>query len=119
MGLSHLGEGEDPVDHGPVGPLGDLGEDLGEGDAGPHGRAEDRQVLDEDVGEDELDREPVWWYQVRFDAPGPIRALKITNSILFEVFDDQSNVLRVVKFPEEDRRAYYFAHGEESVRIEF
>jgi len=70
-------------------------------------------------GDDELDREPVWWYQVRFDAPEPIQAARITNTVLFEIFDDQSNILRVVDFPQETRRAYYFAPGEETIEIEF
>ena len=70
-------------------------------------------------GDDALDREPVWWYQVRYTAPDPIRSARITNTILFEIFDDQSNVLRVVRFPEETRRAYYFAPGEETIQIEF
>lgn len=70
-------------------------------------------------GYDELDREPVWSYQIRFDAPAPVRQLRITNTILFEVFGDQRNVVRVVKFPEERRSAYYFAHGEETVEITF
>jgi hypothetical protein len=70
-------------------------------------------------GDDALDREPVWWYQVRFAAPEPIRSARITNTVLFEIFTDQSNVLRVVRFPEETRRAYYFAPGEETIQIEF
>jgi hypothetical protein len=70
-------------------------------------------------GEDELDREPVWNVQLRFDAPEAIRAMRITYTVLFEVFDDQRNVLRVVKFPEERRLAYYFAEGEETVEISF
>jgi hypothetical protein len=80
------------------------------------------EVLDGQIvgsGDDELDREPVWWYQVQYTASGPIRAARITNTILFEIFHDQSNVLRVVRFPEETRRAYYFAHGEETIEIEF
>lgn len=70
-------------------------------------------------GDDALDREPVWWYQVRYTAPEPIRSARIINTLLFEIFDDQSNVLRVVRFPEETRRAYYFAPGEETIQIEF
>lgn len=70
-------------------------------------------------GEDELDREPVWWYQIRFEAPKPIRSARITNTVLFEIFDDQSNVLRVVRFPEEDRQAFFFAPGEETHEISF
>jgi len=70
-------------------------------------------------GDDALDREPVWWYQVRFNGAEPIRSARITNTLLFEIFSDQSNVLRVVRFPDETRRAYYFAPGEEAVEIEF
>lgn len=70
-------------------------------------------------GEDELDREPVWWYQVQFGASAAISSARVTNTVLFEVFDDQRNVLRVVRFPEESRQAFYFAPGEESVEVRF
>lgn len=70
-------------------------------------------------GYDELDREPVWTYQLRYDARGPIRGARITNTILFEVFADQRNVVRVVKFPEGERRAYYFSPGEDTREITF
>jgi hypothetical protein len=81
------------------------------------GKALEGQIVGS--GDDALDREPVWWYQVRYTAPEPIRSARITNTLLFEIFDDQSNVLRVVRFPEETRRAYYFAPGEETIQIEF
>lgn len=70
-------------------------------------------------GDDELDREPVWWYQVQYTSSETILSARITNTVLFEVFADQSNVLRVVRFPEESRRAYYFAPGEETIEVEF
>lgn len=70
-------------------------------------------------GYDELDREPIWTYQVRYDAPAPIGSARITNTILFEIFPDQRNVVRIVKFPEETRRAYYFAPGEETQEVRF
>jgi hypothetical protein len=70
-------------------------------------------------GEDELDREPVWWYQLRFEAAEVIRSARVTNTILFEIFDDQSNVLRVVKFPQEDRQAFFFGPGEETHDVTF
>jgi len=70
-------------------------------------------------GEDELDREPVWWYQVQFEAPEAIQSARITNTILFEIFGDQSNVLRVVKFPQEDRQAFFFGPGEETHDVTF
>ena len=43
----------------------------------------------------------------------------ITNTLLFELFGDQSNVLRVARFPEGNRKAYYFAAGEETVEVKF
>lgn len=70
-------------------------------------------------GYDEMDREPVWWYQVAYDLPGPFEGARVTNTVLMEIFDDQSNVLRVVRFPEETRRAYYFSPGEKTVEIKF
>jgi hypothetical protein len=80
---------------------------------------EDLQARIVGSGFDELDREPIWWYQVAFDLPAPIKAARITNTLLLELFKDQRNVLRVVHFPEETRNAYYFASGEETVDIEF
>jgi hypothetical protein len=70
-------------------------------------------------GYDEVDREPVWYYQIAFDAPGPIESLRITNTILFEVFDDQRNVLRTASFPEGRRQAFYFVTGEETNEVKF
>ncbi|MGD2122852.1 MAG: hypothetical protein PVJ76_13955 [Gemmatimonadota bacterium] len=70
-------------------------------------------------GYDELDREPVWWYQVAYEAPEPIQALRVTYTVLFEVFEDQRNVLRVAHFPEGKRQAFYFARGEETSDVEF
>jgi hypothetical protein len=70
-------------------------------------------------GEDELDREPVWWYQIRYEAKDPIRSARITNTVLFEIFDDQSNVLRVVRFPEGNRQAFFFGAGEETHEVSF
>jgi hypothetical protein len=68
-------------------------------------------------GEDALDREPVWWYRIRYSADAPIRSLAITNTILFELFDDQRNLLKLVHFPDETQRTYYFAPGEDSIRV--
>lgn len=68
-------------------------------------------------GEDALDREPVWWYRVQYRADGPIRSLAITNTVLFELFDDQRNLLKLIHFPDEAQRTYYFAPGEDSIRV--
>ena len=70
-------------------------------------------------GEDELDREPVWWYRVQYRADTPVRQLSLVNTFLFELFDDQRNILRVVHFPAEAQRTYYFAPGEDSIQVSF
>jgi len=70
-------------------------------------------------GEDESDREPIWWYQIRFDAPRAIRSARIKNTLLLEIFDDQRNILKVIHYPEEVPRTFYFATGEEWVEIVF
>lgn len=72
-------------------------------------------------GEDALDREPVWWYAVEFEAPGagppPGAGFRLGNSLLLELFGDQRNVVKVVRFPDEAQRTYAFARGEEVVEV--
>jgi hypothetical protein len=64
-------------------------------------------------GEDELDRHPTWWVVVHYQAAAPIRDVTIRNTLLFELFDDQRNVMKLVRFPEESQETVYFAAGEE------
>lgn len=81
-------------------------------------------------GQDMLDREPVWEVVVRFapaaDPPAaathaatPTAELRIRNTLLFELFDDQRNVVKVMKFPEQTQRTFYFAPGEEEHVVRF
>ncbi len=70
-------------------------------------------------GEDLLDREPVWWYTVQFDAPAAVGTFRVRNTLLFELFDDQRNVVKFVHFPDEAQRTYSFATGEEEFEIRF
>jgi hypothetical protein len=70
-------------------------------------------------GEDLLDREPVWWYTLQFDAPGPVTAFRVRNTLLFELFDDQRNVVKFVHFPDEAQKTYSFAVGEEEFEVRF
>jgi hypothetical protein len=70
-------------------------------------------------GEDSLDREPVWWYAIQFEAPVPVRAFRVRNTLLFDLFDDQRNIFKVVLFPEETQRTYSFAIGEEEFDVRF
>ncbi|MEJ2203783.1 MAG: hypothetical protein P8170_06710 [Gemmatimonadota bacterium] len=70
-------------------------------------------------GEDLLDREPVWWYTLQFDAPEPVTTFRVRNTLLFELFDDQRNVVKFVHFPEETQRTYSFAEGEAVFEVRF
>ena len=70
-------------------------------------------------GEDLLDREPVWWYTLQFDAPGGVTAFTVRNTLLFELFDDQRNVVKFVHFPDETQKTYAFGVGEEEFEVRF
>ena len=70
-------------------------------------------------GEDELDREPVWWYAIQFEAPSPLTAFRVRNTLLTEVFDDQTNIVKFVHFPDERQQTYSFGRGEESFEVRF
>ena len=63
-------------------------------------------------GEDVLDREPVWWYALEYRAAAPVTRLTMRNTLLFELFDDQRNVVKFVHFPEESQQTFAFAPGE-------
>ncbi len=70
-------------------------------------------------GEDELDREPVWWYAIQYESPSPLTAFRVRNTLLTEIFDDQTNIVKFVHFPDEKQKTYSFARGEESFEVRF
>ena len=70
-------------------------------------------------GDDVLDREPAWWYLIRFDAAEPIDDFLVRNTLLFDLYDDQKNILTVVRFPEGTQRAYHFSADEEVFEVHF
>ena len=51
----------------------------------------------------------MWWYQVRFDGTEPIRSIDIRNEILYEEFEDQRNIVRVLHVPTDMQHTLYFA----------
>ena len=51
----------------------------------------------------------MWWYQVRFDSTEPIRGIEIRNEILYEQFEDQRNIVRVLHVPTDMQKTLYFA----------
>ena len=70
-------------------------------------------------GEDALDREPVWWYAVQFEAPEPVRSFRVRNTLLFELFGNQRNIVKFVHFPDETQKTYSFGRGEEVFDVRF
>ena len=67
-----------------------------------------RRVLGPIAGE-----EPeMWWYTVRFEAPAPIRQLSLRNGVLFDLFDDQRNMTKVLHVASEKEFAYYFVEDD-------
>ncbi len=72
-----------------------------------------------DSGEDDLDRERVWWVLVQYRAPGTANPLEVRNTLLFDVFDDQRNIFKFVRFPDETQRTFYFAEGESEHVVRF
>lgn len=61
---------------------------------------------DFDSGEDE---ERMWWYLLRFPAQGQVNGVRISNAVLFGLFRDQRNIVRVLHTPSDTRRTLYFA----------
>ena len=43
--------------------------------------------------DDVVDREPAWWFLIRFDAGEPIGDFRMRNALLFDMFEDQKNIL--------------------------
>lgn len=70
-------------------------------------------------GDDVVDREPVWWFLIRFDAGHPIGDFQVRNALLLDMFEDQKNILKVVHLPDETQRSYTFSAEEETIDIVF
>ena len=58
------------------------------------------------------DEPEMWWYTVRFEAPAAIRELSLRNGVLFDLFDDQRNMTKVMHVPTGKEFAYYFVEGD-------
>ena len=51
--------------------------------------------------------EDMWWYAVTFEAPAPIATVTFRNDLLFDIFDDQRNITRVLHTSTEKQRTFY------------
>ncbi len=80
------------------------------------------KVLDGTIigsGDDVVDREPAWWFLIRFDAGEPVGDFRMRNALLFDMFEDQKNILKVVHLPDETQRSYTFTAEEETIEVIF
>ena len=51
--------------------------------------------------------EDMWWYAVTFEALEPITAVAFRNDLLFDIFDDQRNITRVLHTSTDKQRTFY------------
>ncbi|NNF04010.1 MAG: hypothetical protein HKN17_06050 [Rhodothermales bacterium] len=70
-------------------------------------------------GEDVLDNEPVRWFLVQYTAADTVRSVTVRNRLLFDVFDDQKNIVQFRHFPSEENGSLYFTHDRSSYELDF
>ena len=70
-------------------------------------------------GEDELDREPIWWYALQYETPGLVPVFRVRNTLLFDLYHDQRNIMKFVLFPDETQRTFSFGEGDEEFEVRF
>ena len=70
-----------------------------------NGRVLAPRVLDS--GEDK----DMWWIAVSWEAPAPITELRFRAAQLFDVFDDQQNIVKLLHAPSKQESSFYFAAG--------
>lgn len=58
--------------------------------------------------------EVMWWYELSYTAPERMTRIKIRNRLLFNLFEDQRNILHVT-MPNGSERAYYFSWDEDAI----
>jgi hypothetical protein len=68
--------------------------------------------IEEDAPDQDPNGESVWWAVIQCDAARDIRTIGLTNTLLFDQFRDQQNLVTVIKAPEDERRSLYFQGGD-------
>lgn len=59
----------------------------------------------------------MWWYLLGFESAEPIDELELLNRVLFDRFNDQRNVVRVLHSGTDGRRTLYFAAPDDEPAI--
>lgn len=62
-------------------------------------------------GRERLQHHTAWWVALHYEAAEPIDTLRVRNTLLFDLHDDQRNVARFVRFPEETRETVTLEPG--------
>lgn len=62
----------------------------------------------EDLSTDEGDGR-IWWVELRYDAPDGFETLAVRATLLYERFDDQRNIVRVLHTGSGRQKTLYFA----------
>ncbi len=65
------------------------------------------------------EEEDAWWYEMQFTAAQPVQNLHLTNTLLFDLFEDQRNIVKVMHFPDEASRTLYFTEGATEYDLRF
>ncbi len=65
------------------------------------------------------EQEKMWWYRLRYDAPVELATFTVRNTLLFDTFEDQRNIVNVMRFPEEKTETLYFTDGAEAFTVRF
>ncbi|MCU0625590.1 MAG: hypothetical protein MUF21_03760 [Gemmatimonadaceae bacterium] len=66
-----------------------------------------------DSGEDR----DMWWIALAWDAPAPVRELRFHVALLFDVFRDQQNIVKLLHVPTRHETSHYFAGGATDDRV--
>lgn len=55
---------------------------------------------------------PMWWYEVELTAATPIGWLGLRYELMYDLFDDQRNILTIRRTSTGERSSMYFAAGD-------
>ncbi len=62
----------------------------------------------------------VWWYLLEYRTDAPARAITILDTVLYDRFDDQRNIVRVLHSASGRQRTLYFAAPDDDpITVEF
>ena len=73
------------------------------------------EVLDQ--GNDSEGDQPVWWVLVQWTATRTPSKVAFRDHLMFDLYDDQQNLMIVSKMPGDDRKTLYFQAGDKTEQV--